>query len=118
MPGLGASSGMLRGNGGSVFTGGRVLFTSGANAGDAMEVKRHRMQDDTVTIALWQAMAQPIAPGDTFTVTAGCDKRFPTCRDRFANGINFRGFPAIPGNDFIISYPVPGRAGSALVRGG
>ena len=38
-----------------------------------------------------------------------CDKRFATCRDRFANGINFRGFPAIPGNDFVISYPVPGR---------
>jgi hypothetical protein len=35
----------------------------------------------------------------------GCGKRFETCRDRFANGINFGGFPAIPGNDFVISYP-------------
>ena len=40
---------------------------------------------------------------DPFTVTAGCDKRFETCRDRFANSINFRGFPHIPGNDFVIS---------------
>jgi len=38
-----------------------------------------------------------------------CDKRFATCRDRFANGINFRGFPHIPGNDFVIAYPVPGK---------
>ena len=50
----------------------------------------------------------PVAVSDAFTVTFGCDKRFSTCRDRFANGINFRGFPAIPGNDFVISYPVPG----------
>ena len=34
---------------------------------------------------LWQAMPEPIAVGDTFTVTAGCDKRFATCRDRFDN---------------------------------
>jgi uncharacterized phage protein (TIGR02218 family) len=55
-----------------------------------------------------------IAVSDAFTVTAGCDKRFATCRDRFANGINFRGFPAIPGNDFVIGYPVPGRGGSSV----
>ncbi len=53
-------------------------------------------------------MPEPIAPGDAFTVTAGCDKRFATCRDRFANTVNFRGFPHIPGNDFIVSVPVPG----------
>ena len=57
-------------------------------------------------------MPQPLAPGDTFTVTAGCDKRFATCRDRFANGINFRGFPQIPGNDFLVAYPVPGEPGN------
>ena len=50
-----------------------------------------------VIIELWQAMAQPIAPSDTFIVTAGCDKRFSTCRDRFENVLNFRGFPHIHG---------------------
>ena len=60
----------------------------------------------TVTLDLWQAMPQAIAEGDTFTVTAGCDKRFATCRDKFANVVNFRGFPHIPGNDFIVSYPL------------
>jgi uncharacterized phage protein (TIGR02218 family) len=47
--------------------------------------------------------SEPIGVADTFTVTAGCDKRFQTCRDRFANGVNFRGFPQIPGNDFVIA---------------
>jgi uncharacterized phage protein (TIGR02218 family) len=71
----------------------------------------HRQADDGVTVALWQAMPEPIAEGDTFTVTAGCDKRFATCRDRFDNTANFRGFPHIPGNDFVVSYPNPGEPG-------
>ncbi len=93
------------------FSRGRLTFTGGANAGLSVEVKQHT-SDSGVTLALWQAMPQPIAPGDTFTVTAGCDKRFATCRDRFANAVNFRGFPHIPGNDFVLSYPAPGEPGN------
>ena len=37
-------------------------------------------------------------------LTAGCDKSFATCRARFANGLNFRGFPHMPGSDFSYSY--------------
>ena len=71
-------------------------------------MKQHRADDDEVMLSLWQAMLEPIMVGDTFTVTAGCDKTLATCRDRFANVDNFRGFPHIPGNDFIMSYPLPG----------
>jgi uncharacterized phage protein (TIGR02218 family) len=92
-----------------VLTAGKLAFTSGANAGFAVEVKTHRLALDGVLIELWQQTPEPIAVSDAFTVTFGCDKRFSTCRDRFANGINFRGFPYIPGNDFVISYPVPGK---------
>jgi uncharacterized phage protein (TIGR02218 family) len=66
-------------------------------------------------------MPEPLVAGDAFTVTAGCDKRFATCRDRFANAANFRGFPHIPGNDFLVSYPVIGESGhdgGAFVGGG
>ena len=41
----------------------------------------------------------------------GCDRALATCRDRFANVANFRGFPHIPGNDFVLRYP---RSGDAL----
>lgn len=94
-----------------VFTAGKLIWTSGANAGRAIEVKLHRQENGFARLTLWQAMAEPVAEGDAFTVTAGCDKRFSTCRDRFANAINFRGFPHIPGNDFVMSYPVPGEPG-------
>jgi uncharacterized phage protein (TIGR02218 family) len=94
------------------FTAGKLTFASGANNGLAIEVKMHRVETGGVHIELWQQMPEPIADGDTFTVTAGCDKRFATCRDRFANALNFRGFPQIPGNDFVVSYPVPGEPGN------
>ena len=35
----------------------------------------------------------------------GCDRQLSTCRDRFDNVANFRGFPHIPGNDFVLKYP-------------
>jgi uncharacterized phage protein (TIGR02218 family) len=93
------------------FTAGKLTFTSGANSGLSVEVKDHR-KNDTVSFALWQAMPEAIAVGDTFTITAGCDKRFETCHNKFNNVINFRGFPHIPGNDFVISYPLPGQPGN------
>jgi uncharacterized phage protein (TIGR02218 family) len=99
------------------FTGGRLAWNAGANAGLAVEIKTHRAGADGVTLALWQAMPEPLAAGDTFAVTAGCDKRFATCRNRFANAVNFRGFPHIPGNDFVVQYAVsgePGNDGSAI----
>jgi len=48
--------------------------------------------------------------------TAGrvCDKRWETCVGTFGNGLNFRGFPDVPGGDFLTAYP----AGSARNDGG
>lgn len=94
------------------FTAGRLSWTSGANAGLAVEVKTHRASGGSVVLTLWQVMPEPIAAADAFVVTAGCDKRFAACRDRFANVANFRGFPHIPGNDFVIRYAVPGEPGN------
>jgi uncharacterized phage protein (TIGR02218 family) len=93
------------------FTAGKLTFTGGANANLSIEVKTHG-KNSAVSFDLWQAMPQPIAAGDTFIVTAGCDKHFTTCHDKFDNVINFRGFPQIPGNDFVISYPIPGEPGN------
>ena len=94
------------------FSAGRLAWSSGANAGLAVEVKNHRLTPDGAALDLWQAMPEPIAEGDAFSVTTGCDKRFDTCRDRFDNAVNFRGFPHIPGNDFITRYAVAGEPGN------
>jgi uncharacterized phage protein (TIGR02218 family) len=90
------------------FAGGKLTFTSGANAGRAMDVKRHALSATVTTIELWQAMSQPVASGDAFAVTAGCDKQFATCKAKFDNALNFRGFPYMPGNDAVVAYPTQG----------
>jgi uncharacterized phage protein (TIGR02218 family) len=87
------------------FSGGKLTWTSGANATRAMEVKRHGVAGVGVTIELWQAMSESAAIGDVFVVTAGCDKQFATCKTKFANAVNYRGFPYMPGNDAVASYP-------------
>lgn len=51
-----------------------------------------------------------LKPGDGLLLTAGCDRRFATCREKFGNAANFRGFPHIPGNDFVLRYPREGNA--------
>lgn len=38
----------------------------------------------------------------------GCDKRFSTCVGLFGNGLNFQGFPDVPGDDFLTAVPVEG----------
>ncbi|WP_371345281.1 DUF2163 domain-containing protein [Ancylobacter sp. IITR112] len=95
---------------GGWFTQGRLVFTGGASAGFATEVKAHTVSAaGDVRLELWQRPPVTPVPGESFTVTAGCDKRFATCRDRFANTLNFRGFPHMPGNDAVLRVATPGR---------
>jgi len=84
------------------FTRGLITWLTGANAGRPAEVKLHAKSSSGVSLELWQRPSEEIGEGDTFKITAGCDKQFGTCRNKFANTINFRGFPHVPGNDFML----------------
>lgn len=90
------------------FTHGLLTFTSGAAEGQEIEVKNHTSAAGIVMIELWSPARLPLAPGQTFTVSAGCDKRLMTCRGKFSNAVNFRGFPHMPGNDFLTVVRRPG----------
>jgi uncharacterized phage protein (TIGR02218 family) len=72
--------------------------------GGAVEVTAHHA-GGLATIELSAPSATPILPGASFVITAGCDKRLATCRDRFENVANHRGFPHMPGNDAVQSGP-------------
>lgn len=92
------------------FAGGVLTWTSGANSGSRIEVAAHADGPGGGRwLQLKQAAARPIADNDTFDIVAGCDKQWTTCRAKFSNGNNFRGFPHMPGNDFALS--VAKRAG-------
>ncbi|CAH1656794.1 FAD/FMN-containing dehydrogenases [Hyphomicrobiales bacterium] len=93
------------------FMAGQVRWLDGANAGMRVDVKAHRAVAGRGEVLLWQPVPRSIAVGDRLRITAGCDKRFATCRAKFANAANFRGFPHMPGNDFVVRYPLPGEAG-------
>ncbi len=105
----------LAGHAGGWFTHGRLVWTSGANAGAVFTVKQHHAVAGVVTLMLWGETVQPVVVGDAFAVTAGCDRSLESCRDRFANVVNFRGFPHIPGNDFAIGR---GGLGQGAMDGG
>ena len=86
------------------FSGGTVEWTSGANDGRLAEIMLHEVSSGIVTVTLLEAPVRPIAADDAFVIRAGCDKRAETCRAKFANMVNFRGYPHIPGQDAIIRY--------------
>ena len=86
------------------FTYGNISFLTGSNAGLKYEVKKYTVGAFT----LFMPTVRPVRIGDTFTVTAGCDHNFSTCRDRFNNYINFRGEPVVPGNDYASGYAAQG----------
>lgn len=90
------------------FDRGVLTFTGGANAGRRLEVRAFAPRGARQVLDLWQAPPDPPARLDPFTVSAGCDKTFATCRDRFLNAPNFRGFPHMPGESFVAEYVAPG----------
>ncbi|GJD29094.1 hypothetical protein PMNALOAF_0326 [Methylobacterium adhaesivum] len=101
------------------FTAGRLVWTGGAQAGHAADIRAHGVDAAGIRLALWQAPARPVQAGDAFTLTAGCDKRFSTCGTKFSNTLNFQGFPHMPGNDFVVRHAPgsgPGLDGGSLFR--
>ena len=90
------------------FEKGKFTVLSGNANGLVGVVKRDQRDGNTRLIELWQPFRNAVAQGDMIRLEAGCDKRMETCRLKFNNLLNFRGFPDIPGENLQMSYP--GRA--------
>lgn len=90
------------------FMHGLVTWQTGGNSARVMEVKRHTVTADGHVIELWRSMPSTIQLGDTFHISAGCDKTISACHKKFDNVLNFRGFPHIPGNGYLLAVPAPG----------
>ena len=61
-------------------------------------------------VELWEPLRAAVAGGDEVLLQAGCDRRMETCRAKFNNLLNFRGFPHIPGEDWLMTSPAGGTA--------
>lgn len=90
----------LENHGAEWFLHGAFTWVSGRNKGAKSKVTLHRF-------SLMRLRDQPVFAvevGDQYEVLAGCDKSFTMCKAKFANSVNFRGFPHLPGNDAAYSY--------------
>lgn len=85
---------------------GLLLWTSGLNTGFTCEVLTQYSLDATFDqILLALNTPYTVAAADAFTIYAGCDLRPSTCKDKFNNLVNYRGFPYFPGPDRITKNP-------------
>jgi len=100
------------------FEKGRLVVLSGVAIGVVGVIKNDRTGTETRKVELWQNIGPALEVGDLVRLEAGCDKRGETCRFKFDNFLNFRGFPHIPGEDWLTSYPTASQAntGGSLVR--
>jgi uncharacterized phage protein (TIGR02218 family) len=80
---------------------GRLRYLSGANCG--LQTVILAMNGTQLTVR--DRVRAAVEPGTVIEVREGCDKLFATCVRRFANAVNFRGEPHVPGNDLLTRYP-------------
>jgi uncharacterized phage protein (TIGR02218 family) len=88
------------------FTRGRLIWADGGEG----EIALHRSEGASAYLELLDPPGPALMLGAGFDVIAGCDKRFETCRIKFANSLNFRGYPYMPGNDAVQAGPQTGAA--------
>lgn len=88
------------------FQRGRLDIRDGAAAGLWGAIKRDVLfEDGARRIDLWEPLRLAVAPGTQVGLVAGCDKRFETCREKFDNLLNYRGFPDVPQEEWILVHP-------------
>ncbi len=103
----------VRDQGGDVVAQGAYAASLARLGKKGERVRMLWQHDPGQPIGIWDEVREDIRadlrPGDMLRFTAGCDKRAETCRMKFANMPNFRGFPHIPGEDWLTAYPRAGR---------
>lgn len=90
------------------FDKGMFQVGSGQAHGLSGLIKNDRLEGALRRVELWVPLGAAVAEGDAVRLTTGCDKRMETCRLKFNNLLNFRGFPDIPGEGWLTAFP--GRA--------
>ena len=85
------------------FKYGVVHWESGANVGLGMEVKDYTQTG--ARIELFLPMRRTVAIGDKLRLFPGCARYLTLCKNKFNNIVDYRGFPHVPGTDFVAQYP-------------
>lgn len=91
------------------FERGQIEVLTGASAGMTVMIKGDRLTETGRVLDLWHSTGAALTVGDSLRLQAGCDRRATTCQTKFNNFMNFRGFPHIPGEDWLSAYPASSR---------
>ncbi|GGE40627.1 hypothetical protein GCM10011517_05360 [Actibacterium pelagium] len=91
------------------FQKGTLEVLDGEASGLKGVIQNDQMTENGRLVSLWDALRVPVLVGSKVRLTAGCDRRADTCRLKFNNFLNFRGFPHIPGDDWMMAYPRQGQ---------
>ena len=86
------------------FTYGVMTFLSGLNKGASCEIEQSFARNGQ--IYFFSSPVHEVVVGDMFRLVPGCNGEPSTCKKRFHNFVNFRGEPYIPGNDYVVGYPI------------
>ncbi|MGN7867710.1 DUF2163 domain-containing protein [Paracoccus sp. 22332] len=94
------------------FERGSLLVLTGSAEGLSATVKNDTaLPNGRREIELWQGLGIAPVAGDRIRLVAGCDKRAATCLNKFNNFVNFRGFPHLPSEDWIMAPQAGSRRG-------
>ena len=89
------------------FERGQLLAISGAAEGLSGVIKTDLAAPGSRReVELWTGLGVRPAIGDRVRLITGCDKRAETCRMKFLNYLNFRGFPHLPSEDWLMAPKV------------
>lgn len=94
------------------FDHGVLVVLNGPARGLEVAIKNDlALPDGGREIEPWQMPAIAPREGDAVRLLAGCDKRAATCRRKFDNFLNFRGFPHLPAEDWLMAPQAGARNG-------
>lgn len=88
---------------GAGLVGGVLRWLDGPHAGIAMNI----VAADGLKLVVDIPIDASLITGARSLLREGCDRTLETCAGRFANALNFRGEPFLPGNDHVARYPSP-----------
>lgn len=88
---------------------GLITWTSGDAAGLTSDIR-------TYTVGRIELLTPPplgLSVGDSFILDVGCNKQISTCKNKFDNVVNFRGYGLhMPGRDELLWYATPKPSGT------
>jgi uncharacterized phage protein (TIGR02218 family) len=86
-----------------MLAGGSLRWLDGPHSGVTLDI----VATDGAALIVDGPLPKEVAPGTRAVLREGCDHTLATCAGRFANAVNFRGEPFLPGNDLLTRYPSP-----------